>query len=276
MHYQGVLTLSGPRQSKMNVKRLFEGRFRNICGLTLSRPHQIKDALNYVTKTETRLEGPYYCGRKSVYDHELAATMVLKPWQQDLMDFLILEERMLRDRKVIYVEDINGGSGKSTFIKWLRTAQTRFSFRALPISAVDRLASAINLITKEYKLDIVAFNVTREQGKDQSDLDLYAAVEQIKDGYVVDVMYGKFNEALFNPPIVIIFSNKAFTDVRKYLSYDRWVVCIPSSEGLIVSDKDAIHPGAVTPSRFKLLKNSSYGGRIPQEHNNDVIETTIK
>lgn len=40
--------------------------------------------------------------------------------------------------------------------------------------------------------------------------------------------------------------------------YDKWVVCQPTSEGLILSDKGAIHPGAITQIHFKLLKNSSY------------------
>ena len=90
------------------------------------------------------------------------------------------------------------------------------------------------------------------------DQHLFAIIESIKNGYVIDVMYGRMNEALFRPPIVIIFSNEPFLEVRKYLSYDRWVVCQPTSEGLIVLDKDAIHQGAVTLINFKLFKNSSY------------------
>jgi hypothetical protein len=71
-------------------------------------------------------------------------------------------------------------------------------------------------------------------------------------------MYGRMNEAIFKPPIVVIFSNKPFLKVRKYLSHDRWIVCQPTSEGLIFSDKDAIHPGAITPINLKLFKKSSY------------------
>ena len=265
LHYQGVFTLDGPRQSKMAVLRMFEERFKNVHGLTPSRPHCISDALNYVSKEETRVEGPFHSGKKNMFNDKFANSTKLNLWQQDLMSFMENNESMLRDRKVIYVEDVVGGSGKSTFIKWLRTAQTKFVFRALPISAVDRVASAMNLITKSCKLDIIAFDVTREQGKDQSDFDLYAAVEQIKNGYIVDVMYGKFNESVFDPPIVIIFSNKPFLNVRQYLSFDRWIVCQPSDDGLIISDEGAIHPGAVTPAKFKLLKNSSYAASTTQE-----------
>ena len=93
---------------------------------------------------------------------------------------------------------------------------------------------------------------------DQYDQDLFAIVESIKNGYLVDVMYGRMNEAIFKPPIVVIFSNQPFIMVKKYLSHDKWVVCQPTSEGLVISDKGAIHPGAITPINFKRLKNSSY------------------
>lgn len=56
---------------------------------------------------------------------------------------------------------------------------------------------------------------------DRYDQGLFAIVESIKNG----LMYGRRNEAIFKPPIVVIFSNKPFLKVRKYLSHDRWVVC---------------------------------------------------
>lgn len=37
---------------------------------------------------------------------------------------------------------------------------------------------------------------------------------------MIDVMYSSMNEAMFKPPIVVIFSNKPFIMVKKYLSYD--------------------------------------------------------
>lgn len=93
---------------------------------------------------------------------------------------------------------------------------------------------------------------------DQHDQDLFVIVESIKNGYVVDVIYRRMNEAIFKPPVVVILSNKPFIMVKKYLPHDRWIVCQPTSEGLIISDKGAIHPGSITPINFKLLKDSSY------------------
>ena len=71
---------------------------------------------------------------------------------------------------------------------------------------------------------------------------MFAIVESIKNGYVVDVMYGRMNEAIFNPPIIVIF---LFLKVKKYLSHDRWLVCQPTVEGLIILDKGSMHGGAI-------------------------------
>lgn len=99
-----------------------------------------------MTKEKTRLKGPFYVGKKIKFDLELANSMELKPWQQDLFELMKNHEEFLRDRKVVYVGDEKGDSGKSTFIKWLRTAQRYFKFRALPQASVDRVASAVNII----------------------------------------------------------------------------------------------------------------------------------
>lgn len=85
-------------------------------------------------------------------------------------------------------------------------------------ASVDWVASAVNIICKDTKLDVLTFGITREQGMDQYDQDLFAIVESIKNSYVVDVMYSHMNEAIFKPPIVVIFSNKPFLNVKKYLS----------------------------------------------------------
>jgi len=246
--------LTGVRKSKKTLLELFKERFKNVSGLTIQRTHSQYSVELYVTKEEARLKGPFYAGNKIKFDLELTNNIKLKPSQQDLFDFIKNHGEFLRDRKVIYVEDEKKGSGKSTFIKWLRTAQRCFKFRALPQASVDRVASAVNIICKDTKLNVLAFDITREQGMDQYDQDLLAIVESIKNGYRVDVMYGRINRAIFKPPIVVIFSNKPFLNVKKYLFHDRWVVCQLTSEGLIVSDKSSIHPRAITPINFKLLK----------------------
>lgn len=47
------------------------------------------------------------------------------------------------------------------------------------------------------------------------------------------------------------------------------MVCRPTNDGLIVSDKNAIYPEALTPLNFKLYKNSSYNASTLQEPNSE-------
>lgn len=52
----------------------------------------------------------------------------------------------------------------------------------------------MNIICKDTRLDALAFDITREQGVDQYDQDLFAIIEYVKNGYVIGViMYGRIN-----------------------------------------------------------------------------------
>lgn len=224
IHIQGVFTLVGRRRSKKLTLRLFEQNFKNITGLTILPVYDRLALEAYVTKDETRIEGPYYGGKNQVYDNELAA-VPLRNWQKELFSLITgPEQEKLRDRTVIWVEDDLGRSGKSWFQKWLRCGQRKINARNLPVDRSDRLASAINLISKSAKIDVYCFDLTRTKAFDQHFEDLFNMVEQIKNGMVISCFRGNFNEAIFHPPIVLIFSNQTVESFLKYLSRDRWKV----------------------------------------------------
>lgn len=82
------LTFSGSRQSKKTVLSLFHELFKEISGLTLSKTYSKDAAEAYVTKIETRVEGPFYTGKKNKFNEEFANSMILKPWKDDLFNFL--------------------------------------------------------------------------------------------------------------------------------------------------------------------------------------------
>jgi len=230
-HIQGTFTLSGARQSKTSVLKLFELTFKNVSGLTISSVYDKVAIKSYVTKEEGRTKGPFYGGKKEMYDNGMAACK-LRRWQSQLFKIIIgPEQEALKDRKVIWVQDSCGNTGKSWFQKWLRIGQKQMVVRSLPVSSVDRLISAVNIINKTQKVDAYTIDLTRTQGEDQSYKDLFSSIEQIKNGYVVDVMYGKYNEAIFKPPLVIIFTNKEHDVFRHYLSGDRWKVYTISPSG---------------------------------------------
>jgi len=228
-HYQGCFELTGPRQPKKIVLEMFKETFKNVSGLTLNKVYDKVAVANYTTKSIGRVDGPWYCGKKENYDEELSMSE-LRAWQQDLYKFLLQtrtsetkEAKELRDRAIYWVHDAVGNTGKSWFQEWLRYGQKELVCRKLPVSSVDRLISAVHHISKDCEPDIFFINLTRTMGEDQSYSDLFAALEEIKDGYVVDVMYGKYNETrLKKKPSVVIFTNQSLDSFRSYLSDDRW------------------------------------------------------
>lgn len=233
-HIQGVFTLTGKRQSRMSVLRTFEKTFKNVSGLTLSPVYDKIAIRSYVTKKEGRIRGPFYGGKKDMFDRNFASAK-LRSWQYKLFKILTGETQdILKDRKVVLIQDCCGNTGKSWFQKWLRVGQKTLLARSLPVSSVDRLISAVHILNNTYEVDVYLIDLTRTQGEDQSYNDLFAAIEQIKNGHIVDVMYGKYNESIFKPPMIIIFTNSDISRFRNYLSNDRWLVYTINSQGELI------------------------------------------
>lgn len=63
--------------------------------------------------------------------------------------------------------------------------------------------------------------------------DLFEVIEEIKNSFVVDIMYGNFNRAFLKPAIVLVFTNEDISKFSSYLSMDRWealTICQNSNE----------------------------------------------
>lgn len=69
-------------------------------------------------KGETRVESPFYCGKKEKFDVKMSMISLLD-WQLDLYNYLKskLNDKNFRSRKVIWLEDLKGNTGKSTLLK---------------------------------------------------------------------------------------------------------------------------------------------------------------
>lgn len=231
MHYQGAFTLTGVRQSKIGLLKLFQEDFKNTSSLTLQKVHDKEAVIKYVTKEETRIEGPFYCGKKEKFDLKMSM-MSLRDWQLEFLNYLKskLDNKEFRGQKIIWLEDLVGNTSKSTLLKWLRVGQKEIISRKLPVSSVEHLISAVSKVTADRKIDLFMINLTRTRGEDQSFKDLFSSIEEILDGYCVDVMYGKYVEAIFNPPLIVRFTNERITDYLNYLSKDRWVRLVIDSD----------------------------------------------
>jgi hypothetical protein len=148
---------------------LFKDSFRNIGELTLSHIFDKVAILNYVTKTEGRISGPYVAGTKEKFDLKYSTAM-LKDWQQDLFNFILKakENKNFRDRKIIWVQDCQGNTGKSFFQKWLILGQRQVTVKRLPIAKTSQLISDVTKVVGDGDVDLFTINLTRTQGEDHS------------------------------------------------------------------------------------------------------------
>lgn len=252
-HYQGAFEIIGPRVSKKQLLLKFQEEFENVAGLTLTKARSMDDLIKYSSKEDTRIEGPFFVGKKEKFDEKYSHSK-LNLWQEDLFNFLVENklDKKLRDRKIIWVQDLIGNTGKSFFQKWLRVGQKELVARKLPVTSVDRLVSAVTKVTDQVKVDIFMVNLTKTQGSDQSLDDLFAIIEQIKDGFLVDVLYGKYIESIFDPPIILVFTNESLANYTSKLTADRWL-------GLSITNDREIEymkqlDGGQTPIRLRDLK----------------------
>ena len=78
------------------------------------------------------------------------------------------------------------------FQKWLRLGQRDIIARKLPVSSVERLISAVTKLTREQEVDLLMINLTKTKGENQS---------------LEDTMYGKYIEAIFESPLILVFTN---------------------------------------------------------------------
>ena len=114
--------------------------------------------------------------------------MNLRQWQKELFEFIVTNKNnpVIRERKIIWVEDNKGCTGKSKFQKWLRLGQRDIVARKLRVSSVERLISAVRKLT-------------------------------------VDTMYGKYIEAIFDSPLILVVTNEKLDEHISKLSADRWL-----------------------------------------------------
>ena len=94
-----------------------------------------------------------------------------------------VNDKKFRGRKVIWLEDFKGNTGKSTLLKWLKIGQKEIVSHKLHVSSTECSISAVSKVTSEIKIDLFMMNLTRSQGEEQSFKDLFSTIEEIVDGY---------------------------------------------------------------------------------------------
>lgn len=131
-----------------------------------------------------------------------------KEWHKELDMYL---RRNPDNRKIRWYVDEEGNKEKTLYAKYKHSTDPKNVFISKNIN-VNEIKSAIKNGWNR-KICIFDLNRTVENNK-----NLYAALEQIKDGIIPDSKSPN-NVVMFDTPHVIVFSNWA--PKQKYLSVDR-------------------------------------------------------
>lgn len=194
-------------QMLLNFKnaRSFEGMKKLFPTAHIEKAKCLKQAVKYCQKMDTRIDGPWISGFPNF---DINIIKDLREWQKNL---LIDIEKRNNDRRVFWIFDEKGGSGKTALAKWLVCRKN-----ALYVSgkAAD-IKYALSEHLEEKEITMVIFDYPRSQ----KDYISYGAIEEVKNGIFFSNKY-ESKMAIFNPPIVIIFAN-FLPDVTQ-LSSDRW------------------------------------------------------
>lgn len=180
-----------------------------------------EQAKAYCTKSETAVSQPFtneiiYQGKDIDFLNDETKRY---PWQQSIIDLLFDKTtssiKPADDRSIVWIEDPQGGNGKSKFVKWCCYNNTNVAKISFGTSTQLRSAIISAGQQKVYFID-----VPRTLGSDDSMASLMSALEDLKNGFVVSSMYGKSQQLVLEPPHIICFSNISCPE--QFMSLDRW------------------------------------------------------
>lgn len=205
LHYQIYMRVKEKIRAKTLAVRLNE----ELRGIEI-RPCSTagKEALShYCMKDDTRVAGPW-ADRPIYFGADLPT--VLYEWQRKLRDYIL---GPVNNREVICIVDTQGNGGKSQFMKYM------MYHHGILGMCFGKAGDLKNLVYKNKPARGYIFNLTRSQPKEAAITDIWSAVEEIKDGYVVNTKF-ETGTVMMDPPHVVVMMN--FWPKRDNMSEDRW------------------------------------------------------
>lgn len=212
-HYQGRFNL----KKKKRLKQVLE-IFEAYPGIHLSPTSGAnKSNMFYVTKQDTRIDGPWRDPEDTLYIPKQFRNKTLYPWQEKVIEI----SKIFNDRQVNLIYDKKGNSGKSTLASICELQYNCIDMP--PINDMKELVQVAHGICKGKNLrDPMAFFMDMPRAMDKSKLHgIYTAIEQIKKGKLYDVRY-KYEDWWIDSPAIWVFSN--IQPDQELLSRDRWKI----------------------------------------------------
>lgn len=214
-HFQGRFSLK--------VKERISGAIKKFPGCSLSITcDENKDNNFYVTKEDTRIDGPWKDTDEQTYiPRQIREIKELRPWQQ-----AVINSRDVFDTRTInIIVDKDGNNGKSVLKTWVGCKKLG---RAIPF--MNDYKDIMRMVMDTPKMPLYIIDIPRALRKDQL-YQFFSGIETLKDGYAFDDRYS-FKEAYFDCPQIWVFMNK-MPEIES-LSNDRWRI-YEIQLGLLVS-----------------------------------------
>lgn len=218
-HYQGYIHVA----KKVRPKSLAKEANDTLIGVELQAASTagVASLKKYCMKRDTRVDGPW--ADKRIYmGGDLWEPAQQPNWQKQHFAHYLTDPD---DRKLMWIYDPVGNNGKSKYLKWL-------SFRHSSLMlGYGHAADLLNLVSKFPGRRHYGFNQTRSKPHNLQEVDMYSAMESIKDGHFINLKY-ETNEVLMDPPHVTCFSNHL--PQVNHVSLDRWLIFKITDNNLVL------------------------------------------
>lgn len=169
----------------------------------------LRASLNYCTKADTRVEGPWTMGWDVPEPIRTLEQSNFMPWQNTVLSIV---DGPSDDRRVHWFWEQRGGVGKTALSKWLAVHRNAL---ILGGKSADIKYGVGQWVQKHRGLGLAVFHFTRTVENYIS----YEAIEAVKDGIFYSGKY-EAGMCIYNPPAIICMANFP-PDIEK-LSMDRW------------------------------------------------------
>lgn len=202
MHYQ--IRCSTKSKVRSMTKHLKPGHWTPTS-------NENKDNDFYITKTETRVEGPWSDKDKDIYIPKQVREIEnnLRPWQLAARDMT----KIWNTRSINIIYDKTGNIGKSVWSLYMEVYGL-----ATIIPYVNNYKDVMRMVCDMGVSPAYIIDIPRSIKK-RNMREIFAAIETIKGGYAYDDRYS-MRKIYFDSPCIWVFTNKLVKP--SYLSEDRW------------------------------------------------------
>lgn len=195
------------------VKNWFE---KGVCRVSLTS-NANRDNMFYVTKDETRVEGPW-ADTDAYVPRQIREITTLYPWQESIIEI----SKIWDTRTINIIVDTEGNIGKTVLCMHMGVYQL-----GTIIPYCNDYRDLMRMVMDRPKRGCYLIDLPRAINKERL-YQMYSGIETVKSGYCWDDRY-KFREEYFDCPSIFVFTN--CPPNLSLLSRDRWKLwCIRDNE----------------------------------------------